>query len=224
MRGAKLWAGCVAVLVVTAGQVQAGMITAELNLTPGSDIVSFSLTGRGNAVEFNSSGSDAAVLWFELDGDDPFQFANPFELSRYLTSREVLSGNATVTNETTGQSRSITAVTLADRTRRGWNDYIVFEFIDTPLAVHDGDEISVSGSGTFWLGGLNTVDDFTTGSYDTVTTGQNYIRLEGNPTLRVQLDSAVPEPSSLTLFGIGVCAAGLCAVRRRRRKMFEPAR
>lgn len=41
--------------------------------------------------------------------------------------------------------------------------------------------------------------------------------------IAVEQVSAVPEPSSLALFGIGACVAGLGAARRRRREKQQEA-
>ena len=56
----------------------------------------------------------------------------------------------------------------------------------------------------------------------------NLFQESGGSIGRVELSykssvSAVPEPSSLALFGIGACVAGIGAARRRRREKHQDA-
>ncbi|MDF1845201.1 MAG: PEP-CTERM sorting domain-containing protein [Rubripirellula sp.] len=218
VRAIQLAVACVAVLVASAGQVQAGIIFSSIGGSPES--------GQNYTYGFDFT---------------PVQDITVDSLGFYDFGQDGLNASHRVGIWTTsGVLLTSTTVTTANSTLSG----PVFnggQFRFTPIAGLDLDVgttyrfgAAIEGAyDTWFFGGTNISESpslalvSTSGFYasgdfvfPSSTVGNTYA--VGSFTA-VPTTAAVPEPSSLALFGIGACVAGLGAARRRRRENRQQA-
>jgi hypothetical protein len=244
MRTIQLAAACVAVLVATAGQVQAGIITNgdfELGLTGwtvtgGSSLNGIATTGSptGNQdsrilTHFPASPTGDKFAYQTWNSANTYQLTQNFiapSATTFTLSFDVLwdftggsgwntSGNLAnsgqtlvvdiVRDGTPFANRSaanvvVTALTVGANGEafdsQGWQSYSVD--VSAELAPLAGETLTLRYIGAVW-------NNWSTYAIDNIE-------------LEVQQTSAVPEPSSLVVFGIGLCIAGVGTAYRRRRE------
>ncbi len=204
MRAIQLAVACVAVLVVTAGQVQAGVITVTDTVTGFNDSTGsnppnpFTITFTGlptnsvaggvlNLVTFGDFDAASEYIDISIDG---VSFGRLWDNN---TANDSFEG--TVLDDDRGQQYG------SFGTNPGANLVLSEAVLDGFLA----DGTVVIGFDNFGPG----VDNLQANPNEFITATLEYQSVDV---------SAVPEPSSLALFGIGACIAGLGAARRRRRE------
>lgn len=217
MRAIQLAVACVAVLVATAGQVQAGLIL---------DVGSQTGQSVGNTTGY----------WFTAP--------TGFVIDGIRVSTDASTANQSVEIvRFTSPPPNYASTTNAFTSLFSAKDVAGTNFIATgDIFVSSGDIIGVLGSRG------NGVNSFQSGPYSSTgffgngvtltrlkmmadlgtNPAANLFKESGGSIGRVELSykssvSAVPEPSSLALFGIGACVAGIGAARRRRREKHQDA-
>jgi len=214
MRAIQLAVACVAVLIATAGQVQAGLI-----LDVGVQTSSYTCCPHTRGYWFTAP-SD-----FVIDGirvvTDASTANQSVEIVRFTSPPPVYSA---VTNDFTSLFSA--------------KDVAGTDFITTgDILVIAGDIIGVLGNRAVGINSYQTGPYVSSGFFGnsvTLTRLGMQADLRTNPAAnlfqspstigRVELSySAVPEPSSLALFGIGACVAFIGAARRRRREQQQKA-
>jgi hypothetical protein len=247
MRAIQLAVACVAVLIATAGQVQAGLILYYNDLSVGTDRMSEALVGLSGThttttatslSDFTTriaTGDYELGIFFQQNSGGSGYDAAFAALATHISqgglaiatdwTRIAMHSTAFQTGFTGGVNQA--SFTVLDPalgtgltnpvtlTNPGWGVFstdmsasgtVAAQFSNSTGAVVEG-----NGGRTIWNGFTN--DSFTNGS-DGVQLYTNEI----NSVFASQAPAAVPEPSSLALFGIGACVAGLGAARRRRRE------
>lgn len=217
MRAIQLAVACVVVLVATAGPVQAGLI-----LDVGSQTDSFDGLTRGYWF--------TAPTGFVIDG-----IRVPTDASTANQSVEIVRFTSTPP-EFPSTTNAFTSLFSA-------KDVAGTNFIATgDIFVSSGDIIGVLGSRGDGVNSYQSGNYISSGFFGNGVTltrllmqanlGTNTAADLASESLgsigRVELSykssaSAVPEPSSLALFGIGACVAGIGAARRRRREKHQDA-
>jgi predicted outer membrane repeat protein len=220
MRIIQLAMACVAVLVVTAGQVQAGLITT---------LFARNNTGNnGGAVYFDINVLNPAGITIEklfTNTNDSFVLGNMNVYTRSGTSSGFQTGLAGWTLVSSGLGNSA-----------GDNNPSEFDVTDFSLGV-GVTGISIVSSSSSWGHSYtngNGSNQFYSNSDLSLTLGSASNAPFTAPTLNprvwngtiqysVPSSAAVPEPSPLTMFAIGACATGIGAARRRRREKHQEA-
>ncbi len=265
MRAIQLAVACVAVLAVTAGQVQAGIIAfyndgSFVDTSREAPNLQNSLTGLGHTVnafsgttnaQFSNAlmGADVLVIP-ELENGDLFGALDA--TTRSTISDFVDSGGGVIVagdgsqryrlllNGLFGYSLNHQTFTSGGSTTLDAVAAAGTPFADDPLTLSNSNATARVTSASLPAGSLNLYHDtFSTsvfandfGSGRTVFLGFDWFDLPTPSTWNSVLDSsvayatnpsvsAVPEPSSLALFGIGAWVAGLGAARRRCQKHQE---
>lgn len=213
MRAIQLAVVCVAVLVATAGQVQAGIIGFSINQTWSqgagqSDIVSTSVS-LGDAGHFNvDPGFGGEYFDFNFDGSGtfstiPVESEDYFFLRSYSLNEFIGPGNF---GDHTSADDDWDTILTPSQTAGVWG------------ASHDGYLGFRSDSGNFgWI-------DY---SFDRTNSVSTMTLLDG--AFESQASSGIfagatvgaapiPEPSSIAIFGIGACLVGFGVSRRRKRE------
>ncbi len=212
IRAIQRAAACVAVLVATAGQVQAAIITYTDRTTWEVAVGSFATENFDSESLFNF-GLGANIV-------GPFDFniagTQAFGGVRVGTDFDNVDGTTFVK----GGDNPDVSMTMA---------------FSSPVTAFFADFANVNGSD-----GLNIVVDSTPFNLPTFFSGGqdgSFGVVSSTPFSFIEFDSgdeafgidnistpaAVPEPSALALFGIGACIAGFGAARRRRREKHEDA-
>ncbi|WP_166831928.1 PEP-CTERM sorting domain-containing protein [Thalassoroseus pseudoceratinae] len=210
MRAIQLAVACVAVLVTTAGQVQAGLITIDFDDgTAGNPVDAFYST---LGVTFSNA-----------------EFTNNFGLagsSGSLGIRAIIGGFGPTPTDpivaTFDSPQSFVSITGIDVEENG----IRINAFDAPTGGNlvDFDEFFGPGAGvgTFATISTTTPSIFRVEFFQPQNVVGDGVLFE-DFSFQASDVSAVPEPSSLALFGIGACVAGLGAARRRRREKQQEA-
>lgn len=218
MRAIQMAVACVAVLVATAGQVHASLIVNVVGLS-GSGQTTWTLSGSSTVNQSGTIRTSSGSSNFSLD--DTFEPDSPFSgnwlLGALHNTNVAVTGTPTI--EIGAESQTITHIFLdQDPTR---DDF----------GIRTASLLSYSpGETTSWSGAFTTnldIDNFQIGTFKLVgsqTNGGGFLFAQpGDVELTFSQTSAVPEPSSLAVFGIGACVAGVGAARRRRREKQQGA-
>lgn len=216
MRVIQLTVASVAVLVAMAGQVQAGVITTLFNA--------------------NNAGSAGGAVYFDIDVLNP----NGITIEKIFTN-----SNATVLGSMDIYTRSGTSsgfesspagwtlVSSGSGTLAGLNNPSEFNVSDFSLGFGvTGIAIVASSSWRHDYRNGNGSNQFYSNADLSLTLGSAtnsafsapvFTPRVWNGTIEYSTTTAVPEPSSLALFGIGACIAGFGAARRLRREKQQEA-
>lgn len=199
IREIRLAVTLAAVLIIAAEQVHAAVVI-DLSGTTGSSTINIEM--NGTLIE--SLGTQYGVFGINFPTED-FDF---------LATTQI-TGDTRVENLTTNAIVPIDSILLGASTE--------FQLgTSSPIIAQPGEILQFSGMGTFQLPAGRTFDEFDTGTFigDFTHSGAS-----GNGvTLNVgNSPSAVPEPTSLALFGISACVAGVGAARRRQREQDQEA-
>ena len=190
MRGTKLLIACVAMLVATAGQVQAGLMLSVTDAGGGNTRWVFS----GSTVSLHTENSTNS-FWGRN-----WSPASPTPTSTTSGNSAILSGSGSFFSTTSGTHAATDVWTQNTFTTQIGPR---FSFVSWNI----GDTLS-------WSGDLIAAVDISTLNAGTYTTNELY---DGfiSENLVVTIGS-VPEPTSLAIFGIG--ALGMVVRHRRKRK------
>lgn len=214
MRTIQLAAACVAVLVVTAGQLQAGIITY-------TDQTSFMAALASSSVDdFNNLPTPATAINSGLNRTvGPYQYGVTSTNGLYSGGS---AGDVWLTNSNRTDPMSFTVNTGGPTAMGGY----FFASDITGLLTSGEIRVSINGglfeqsvltnSAANFFGWVST--DSTQISSFQVSSGSGVWPTVNDLILGQAAAATVPEPSSLALFGIGACVAGVGAARRRRRE------
>lgn len=207
IRAIQLAVTCVAVLIATAGQVQAAFILSIDNYT--ADELTFSIAGFFDA---DTIGDSEGYLALKNDwSNNRGVHTELFSSTPIVTSNTVLIGGLAPT-------------TFLQNGTSAWMDNIYFH---NPLGTENPILAGTTVAGSVTLSGVGAFNPAVTATFELVSgfvrpfgpgPGDDWARLEAGT-----LVAAVPEPSSLAVFGIGACVAGLGAALRRRREKQQVA-
>lgn len=215
MRAIQMVVACVAVLAATAGQVQAGIITTQFNSNNGQS---------GNMFDVEVSGNSLLVTSLDLN------------LAPGLWDIKLYTKMGTYQGFETNPAAWTLVDSVAGVFSNGKNNPTPVDFLDFGLLANTRYGIYVTttstGSSQPGTGAMRYTDGSAVGNIAASNSdlsifqgaGINYPFGEtyepriwnGSIHYNVQSVSAVPEPSSLAMFGIVACVAGLGAARRRR--------
>ena len=190
-------------LVATALVSTATTAAAELVLvvTPGpvagQTTWTFSGDGLSQAANLLQTGTGEANSWQNAPGNFQYTTINN-------TNFGILSGSATISDA--DQTVNIDLIYIDDDGALQ-DDDIGFS-VDTEMSFGAGETISWTGSVVV---GIDIVDVTESGPFNVIYTGANLASL---PSLNW---TVVPEPSTLTLAGLGLIGLLTCGWRRRRR-------
>ena len=257
VRTIQLAVACVAVLVATAGQIQAGMITltgAELNSDPNASFPSSrSRTVNGTSLDIGTTSTlqiNQVLFIYDLFPAGILTASSPTEtytlslnLTRVTDDHDIFYGLWDGTNFLTVTSYDGEAFQMFDSATSdgvfmnlgtGGTTTNYSSPFGTGSSFTTGGEFSLAFSGSSYHAILPDGSDgptVTNSAFDrtkpiSLLVGMNGQFEEtsinslsiGGPSI-----TAVPEPSSLALFGIGACVAGVVAARRRRREKQQEA-
>lgn len=207
MRAIQLAVACVAVLVATAGQVQAGIITFESDpigskpngfTSTDSLIVHFSDSFRSDLIlsNFGSQGDGISLATF---GDDASELIIDFDV--LVDSLSLSFGNDDPGFSHPGDLAFLTL----------FNGIVQVGQTSVVLNRNDIMDQTISFSGP-------TFNQARFAYTDPSGVPINLTEIVDNVQFNEASVAAVPEPSSLALFGIGACMIGIGACRRRRRE------
>jgi hypothetical protein len=251
MRAIQLAVACVAMLVATAGQVQAGMILYYNDFSISTDRMSEALVGLSGThttttatslSDFTTriaTGDYELVIFFQQNSS-----GSDYDAAFAALATHISQGGLAIATDWTGDAThsaafqtdftggvNQTSFTVLDPalgtglanpvtlTNPGWGVFstdlsasggtVAAQFANSTGAVVVG-----NGGRTIWNGFTN----------DSFINGSDGVQLYTNEINSVfAAPPAVPEPSSLALFGIGACVAGLGSARRRRREKQQEA-
>ncbi|MFN9237906.1 MAG: PEP-CTERM sorting domain-containing protein [Planctomyces sp.] len=232
MRVIQLAVACVAVLVASAGQVQAGLITnggfetgdftgwtATSNVGGGIiELVPWTVSGSGGGFFLNSSPNSGGFSAYNgFDGGAGLEYRLYQDVSIDASSATLTTNHRIVyLGDGTSSLDRIFEINVLDTS-------------DVLLANLYTSSTTMNGAPFTDTGWLNNSLDLSSFIGSTIRleffqsipesyTGPAHLELDD-----ISLSAAVPEPSSLTLFGIGACVAGIGACRRRRRQKQQQA-
>ena len=223
MRAIQLAVVCVAVLVASAGQVQAGIISTS----------EYSLSGLDGEWRFGSTGWNQSTI---IDNVADFSTVAGLMSDGYVDdfggSAGATNGIYTMSflNQLTFEFNVGTDFLLDDLSLISSRAYSGATDITLEYQLDGGAWQTATTSTTTSLGMFPTLSpNYSPGTQYSLGFGSvlaDSFRLTFNGGSQVSIHevsvsgssvSAVPEPSSLALFGIGACVAGLGGGRRRRR-------
>ena len=217
MRAIQLAVACVAVLVASAGQVQAGIIAGVTATSSQGTHGSYSLPNLTNGVGLTPSISTTATHSV-LPGEDKWLSDVGGVVGNLIFD---LGGTYSLSDIAIWQFNHIDPNALQlgvkDFTLESSTNGISF----TPLL----------GTTTLTIGSGNTNDAAQISALGDITASHvrlNYLNNYGNGTFtglsEVQfVVTAIPEPSTIAMFGIGAGVMGLVSIRRRRREKKQEA-
>ncbi|QDS94216.1 PEP-CTERM motif protein [Roseimaritima multifibrata] len=250
MRTIQLAVACMAVLVATAGQVQAGIINTNGDFETG--LAGWTVTGgsslNGIATTGSPTGNNNTSIFTNFPAaptGDNFAYqtwnaGNAYQLTQNFVvpaaSTYALSFDVIWDYNGEGGWEYLGPVLLTDQTLvvdivlngTPFTNISVANVVATGLAVGTGGE-------PFDSGGWRSYNVDVTGNLAPLVGQTLTLRYVGAVThsfstfavdnlfLDATSTAAVPEPSSLALFGIGACVAGVGAASRRRREKFQEA-
>ncbi|MDA9856660.1 PEP-CTERM sorting domain-containing protein [Rubripirellula sp.] len=208
MRTIQLGVACMAVLFATAGRSEAGIITFESFANAGTDYDSYASPFDVDGYRFTGNGVGNDYLIHQTGSTD---FAGSTALAPFRDDTHTFQ-------RIDGSPFSL----------------VSFDYAETYRVFGAG---SVTFTGIFAGGGsINKVvtNDGIFGFETATFAGFNNLSsvsfsFGGSDDVRFQLDNinvnvaAVPEPSSLAMFGIGAGVMGLVSIRRRRRERKQAA-
>lgn len=209
MRAIQLAVACVALLAATAGQVQAGIITNNVGISSPGQVITFDeftfATGTPITNQFSSLGASFSPnMYYNVQ---PVFFPTASLASFSPATNVSVFFNQNVTAAAVALQSNTEATTFTAKL----NGSVVESFTTTTT-------LSV-------LPSLTHASDF----YGFEGIVFDELRIE-NASQLFQIDNlqfansaAVPEPSSLAMFGIGACVAGVGDARRRRREKQQEA-
>ena len=212
MRTIQLVVACVAVLIATAGQVKAGLIAGVTATSSRGTFGSYTLSNLTNGVGLTPSISTTAThstffgdMWMNNSGGTVGNLT--FDLGGTYSLSGISIWNYDYDDS---QDRGVKDFTLESS-----SDGISFTSLlgTTTLSIAQYLPITNEPAQIFALGN-------TTASHVRL----NYLNNYGDPALtglsEVQFvgATAIPEPSTIAMFGIGAGVMGLVSIRRRRRE------
>ena len=223
MRTIQLAVVCVAVLVATAGQVQAGMITSYKmtnvrlsgfgswghtyfgSITPsgslfdysgGSGTINDGVIGTGHFNTHHFRKDDQSTTTLVLD-----QIYSQFsEIRLYsFVGNNLIPGNITSVDVTIGgMTQTISTTGFGGASIGHLNSHELLSLVGTPLEFVIGDSILLS-------------------NVQTISPNSVWYSIS-EATFVASQSQVVPEPTTFAMFGIGACVMGFRAARRRRCK------
>ncbi|QDV25665.1 PEP-CTERM sorting domain-containing protein [Aureliella helgolandensis] len=208
---------CVAVLVAAAGHVQAGIIVVDPDGFASGTSLTYAFTGvtitRGSgATDITSALGSTGTQQFSLNGRTGFFNSLPNPPSATLV-------------DTLAASRSSSSILRFDFSTP--TDFVSIDLIPNDsldpgsIAAFDsaGNQIGFDSFGGQNLRATRNTLSVSGGGITTLlAAGDNLGNTLEIDTLTYSSTAAVPEPSTLALFGIGAGVAGIGATRRRRRE------
>jgi len=216
MRAIQLAVACVAMLVATAGQVQAGIITYtdrtsfEANIAINQLIDFESLTGAqpdplviGDASFVPTGGGG---LWATTGYDAP---------TVYLAAQNDGAIRIDIAPGTNAVGTDIGSLF-------GPTAGFLYDLEDSSGTVASGSFTAADNNSTF-LGWTSDMGDLLRLTISAPTNSFATTSFEAIDNFTLGTANIVPEPSSLALFGIGACVTGVAAARRRRREKQQEA-
>jgi hypothetical protein len=214
MRAIRLAVACVAVLIATAGQAQAGVITGSL----GGSFGTFS-AGFTQGYDFSVSTSGTIVTALGIFDDGANGLGGTYQIGLWDTVSEALLGSVLV-NNTNALDSSVTISGGQYRYGSLTSGVSLSAGTTYTLAAYlpVGTNAPLEHSFTYGSGVVGSADrrfesagfGFPSFIAPNQTSGLVNAQFGSN-------NATVPEPTSLAMFAIGACVAGLGAARRRRR-------
>ncbi|QDS91816.1 PEP-CTERM motif protein [Roseimaritima multifibrata] len=224
MRTIQLAVACVTVLIATAGQVQAGVI---LDFAGGSTMFGAGDYTVGFTFSVTAPVAVDGLAWWDEGGDG---LNSPHEVGLWtgggsLLASTFVSNGSTIEPSTSGFGNWL--ITDIATLNLGLGDYVIGGVQPNSTG---GDLLRFPATATTISGIVFGVPIQHFGNGLTLTmpnftgTGTGTTGIIGalGPNLRLST-AAVPEPSSLALFGIGACVACVGTARRRRREQKQLA-
>lgn len=221
MRTVQWAVACVAVLVATAGQVQAGLITFTNRAAWESAVGSFT-TERFNSITADTyfqgtSLSFPDLTLLHLGNGTALVDAQPYESNPGLAD---IDGTPRVNLNGIGQSATVSILFNSPVSAVGF-DTVNYDVDNDFVQAYVGSTL-VGNFPPFrdqagFLGVLETSGNLIT-RIDITTPFANTYNAFDNVSFGTSQISTVPEPSSIAVFGIGACVAGVGVARRRRRE------
>ncbi|WP_417848254.1 PEP-CTERM sorting domain-containing protein [Thalassoglobus sp.] len=224
IRAIQRAAACVAVLIATAGQVQAGIILSD-DFDPGLGSGTFQSTQNaaalGNGLQGFLSGN--ALHFGGQASSTPFAITNPLDVSQGGSiSFDFRGGNELTDGEAFWEdSESNEWADLAYSIDGGTN-FIDFQILNTEMDEGENPTTWNNFNIVIPLAAQTTLTQFR--FQQRAHSGPDFDHWAIDNLVITTNDLApVPEPSSLALFGICACVAGFGAARRRRREKQQEA-
>jgi len=212
MRVIQLSMACVAVLVAMAGQVQAGIITANytttLRLVSGAD----------------AGGLNGATLNIYAEFDDSGVFTNKFGYPALDSLTHVITIASASVPASNGVFTDPSGLTYYPTYYNSFETGVGTFLTAGPLTLVAME--TAPGSVVPVIGDTISVDNFNTTSFS--PRGLNMKAADSSEyswaaDSTLTITRVVPEPSSLALFGFGACVAAIGVARRRRREKQQEA-
>lgn len=197
---------CVAVMAVMAGQSQAAVVSATFLSTAANP-------ANGKPFVDNVSFGDQFKVVIAMDNGGSTLINQTWDSSNFLSVTFDFNNGAhkTVFNPNVGNGFAIGSFVTDGLGQL--TEVPSFMFYDPATVISTN---STQTPSAFTLGGSTNIY-FTNGNNFSVGISDPYTPRDApNWTISFDSSGAVPEPSSLAVFGIGVCVAGVRAARRRR--------
>jgi hypothetical protein len=196
---------CVAVMAVMAGQSQAAVVSATFLSTADNPV-------NGKPFVDNVSFGDQFKVVIAMDNGGSTLINQTWDSSNFLSVTFDFNNGAHKTVFNPNDGNGFTIGSFVTDGLGQLTDVPSFMFHDPATVISTN---STQTPSAFTLGSTNIYftngNDFSVGISDPYAT-----RDASNWTISFDSSGAVPEPSSLAVFGIGMCVAGVRAARRRR--------